>query len=166
MFHGGFALPVDGGEVEWQLDLPYGAYQSELRMVPFAGMKVDLPPGTQAGDMTLEDGSKMYGIQGISIERGKSMQLAIHGMPSQPAWKLWVPRVFGVAVVLVMLGGLGFAFAGRRGGKPAVGIDPAREARRNKLMDELVELERAGKDSAKDRKRHDALVAELEKLWD
>jgi len=69
-------------------------------------------------------------------------------------------------VVAIMLGGLGFAFASRRGGKPDTGIDPAREARRNKLMDELVELERAGKDSAKDRKRHDALVAELEKLWD
>ena len=165
-FHGGFSLPVDGGDVNWELDLPFGAFQSGLRIVPFTGMKVELPGGVQGKDITMDDGTKLYDISPIAIERGKSMVMTIHGLPSAAAWKLWVPRVFGVVVVTLMLGGLAFALVGRRRGAAAVVADPARDTKRAKLMDELVEIDRAGATSGKDRKRRDAVIAELEKLWD
>ena len=40
--------------------------------------------------------------------------------------------------------------------------DVARQARRAKLLDELVDLDRSGKSS----KRREAVLAELEKLWE
>nr|HEX4314234.1 hypothetical protein [Kofleriaceae bacterium] len=165
-FHGGFSLATDNGAVDWQLDLPYGAFQSDLRIVPFAGMKVDLPKGVHGGEITMEDGMKLYDVGGISIERGKSMQLTIRGLPSQPGWKVWMPRIVGVLVVMMMLGGLGYAFAFLRRQPREPSEDPVRVAKRTKLMDELVELDRNGATSGKDRKRRDTLLAELEKLWD
>jgi hypothetical protein len=159
-FHGFFSMPIENGDVAWTMDLPYGAFQSELRIVSVPSMKVDLPGNAHGETVTARDGTPLYDINPISIEAGHSMQMTVHGLPSIAAWKIWVPRVIGVLVVLMILGGITLALV--RGAKPAAAPDPARAARRTRLMDELVELDRTGKD----KKRREALVAELEKLWD
>jgi hypothetical protein len=60
-------------------------------------------------------------------------------------------------VLLVIVGGIAFALARKRGP-----TDDEREARRQKLLDELVELQRSGKNP----KRREQIMAELESLWD
>jgi hypothetical protein len=54
-----------------------------------------------------------------------------------------------------MAGGLGIALSRRSRS------DATREARRQALLDELVELERTNKDKS----RRDAILSELEALW-
>jgi len=57
----------------------------------------------------------------------------------------------------MVLGGIGFAMLRTA---PTAAAD--HETRRAKLLDELVEIDRIGKDT----KRRDAVLAELEKLWE
>ena len=156
-FHGEFALPAKGGNVHWHMDLPMGTFQSELDIMQIPGMSVHLPPGVTGQMATSDQGTAFYVIPSIIIDAGHSMELSISGLPAEPAWKVWVPRIVGVLVIGVMIGGLGFAL--RRARNPA---DVARRERRQKLLDELVELERSGKNA----KRREAVLAELEKLWE
>lgn len=93
-------------------------------------------------------------IDDISIRAGSSMAMSITGMPSQPAWRLWLPRIVGVLVLGLMIAGVLFALLRKQA--PSVG-----GKRRSVLLDELVELERTGKDPA----RREQVLAELERTW-
>ena len=159
VFKAGFSLPVDGGSVEWQQDLPLGTVESWMKIVQMPTMSVEAPPGSQ-GTVAETEAGPMYQIPRITIPDGHSMVLKVHGLPQPPAWKIWLPRLVGILVILVIGGGIAFAVTRAGGGRAK--SDPAREARRARLMDELVELERSGKDA----RRRESLLAELEKLWD
>jgi hypothetical protein len=76
-----------------------------------------------------------------------------------------MPRIVGVLVVLLMLGGLGLALARARRERAAEAERAPREARRQQLLDELVELEASERTPKQDRRR-EAVLAELERLWD
>jgi hypothetical protein len=67
-----------------------------------------------------------------------------------------VPRVIGVLVVGVMLAGILFALTHKQPRPVAV-----THGRRQRLLDELVELERTGGSP----KRREQLLDELEDLW-
>ena len=156
-FHGGFTLPVEDGKVAWSFDLPLGAFQSELDIKQTPGMQVtmaarDIKPVTR----TVEQGTFSV-IAPLNIRPGQSMALTVEGLPSPPAWQTWVPIVVGVMVVLVMLGGIGFALIR----KPEVEASAEAGARRQALLDELVGLERSGGSL----KRREQLLAELESIW-
>jgi len=69
--------------------------------------------------------------------------------------KLFDEIIIGILVVAIMGGGIYFALFRRRR------IDHSRAQRRQQLLDELVELERTNKD----KKRREAILAELENLW-
>ncbi|HEX4420567.1 MAG TPA: hypothetical protein VH165_21780 [Kofleriaceae bacterium] len=156
-FHGGFSLPVENGKVPWDLDLPIGSYESQMdiRMVP--GMSVHAPPNAPGETRTVAQGT-FYVIDPISIAPRQKMVMSIDGMPSRPAWRKVVPAIVGIFVVGVMLAGLGFALF-RRPVRPAA--NAAAEARRQRLLDELVALERDGANP----KRREQLLDELEDLW-
>ena len=140
------------------MDLPLGTVQSWIKMVQQPGMTVDTAAGPKGQVIDTAEGP-VFQIPEITIREGQSMELSIHGLPSQPAWKVWLPRIVGLLVVILVVGGviLAVTSTGRTRAK-----DPQRVARRQKLLDELVELERSGKDA----KRRESLVTELEKLWD
>jgi len=72
-----------------------------------------------------------------------------------------VQGIVGVLVVGVMLAGLALALAARR--RPAQAAEVETEARRQRLLDELVELERSG--ASANPRRREQLLAELEQLW-
>ncbi|HEU4731208.1 MAG TPA: hypothetical protein VFT22_25115 [Kofleriaceae bacterium] len=155
-FHGGFSLPVDQGKVAWALDLPLGLYESEFDIRQTPGMTVHTPPGVSGEVRTVPQGT-FYVMDSLSITPKKSMVMTIEGLPSEPAWRRWVPRIVGVLVVGVMLAGLGFALLRKPVRPTAVSSD----VRRQRLLDELVELERAGGNP----KRREQLLDELEDLW-
>ncbi|HEU0031623.1 MAG TPA: carboxypeptidase-like regulatory domain-containing protein [Kofleriaceae bacterium] len=157
-FVAGFSLPVDGGDVRWALDLPLGTFQSDIHIRQTPGMVVQgLPPDTKGAVKPGKDGNDYFMIEDITIPKGRSMTMTIVGLPSPAGWKIWAPRVIGVLVVLLMVAGVGFALLVRRGKQPV----PGAAARRAALLDELVELERTGKNPA----RREQVIAELEKLW-
>jgi hypothetical protein len=157
-FHAGFSMPVEDGKVEWALDLPLGAFQSGMEIQQTPGMSVQLPPTVQGKTMTVPQGT-FFVLPQISILPKQSMNMTIIGLPSPPAWRTWAPRVVGILAVIVMLTGLGFALQ-RTSATRAV--DLARAHKRTQLLDELVELEKAGKDN----KRRAQITDELEALWD
>lgn len=158
-FHGGFSLPVEGGNVNWALDLPMGSWQSELVLRQTPGMSVHAPPNAATETRTVAQGTFIL-IGPISIGPKQSMVMSVAGLPSPPLWRTWVSAIIGVLVVVVMLGGVGLALFGKNtAGASASTLAGA--ARRQRLLDELVELERSGGNP----KRRDQVLAELEELW-
>lgn len=157
-FHGGFSLPVEHGTLDWSLDLPLGAFQSGMEILQVPGMTVKLPPNVTGDTMTVPQGT-FFVLPRISILPKQAMVMSISGLPSPPMWRVWVPRIVGVFAVSVMLGGLAFALLRRREVSRA---EDVRQAKRAKLLDELVELDRSGKPD----QRREAVLAELEQLWD
>ena len=103
-----------------------------------------------------------YGVlRPITIAPHQSMAMSISGLPSRPAWRARVQAIIGVLVVAVMLAGIAFAMLGRRSGSADRSAQASGAARRQKLLDELVELERTGGSP----KRREQLLDELERLW-
>ncbi|HEY5949518.1 MAG TPA: hypothetical protein VIV40_28685 [Kofleriaceae bacterium] len=157
-FHGAFSLPVEHGEVTWNLDLPYGAFNSGMEILQVPGMHVETPPGVKGETATVPQGT-YFVLPQISILPKQSMVMTISGLPAPAAWRIWMPRIIGVVVILMMIAGVTFALTRT---KPDAETSAAREGRRQKLLDELVELEKAGKNE----KRREQIMAELEALWD
>lgn len=158
-FEGGFSLPIEGGAARWDLDLPWGATGSALNLIDSPGMEVDLPPGAKGGPQVSKSGTKFYAINDIDIAPGQSMALSIRGLPMAPGWKLWLPRFAGLVVLFVLGAALWLALRAR---KVTGGTRAAVTARVQALLDELVDLERRGQPG----KRKDAILAELERLWE
>jgi hypothetical protein len=156
VFHGGFSLPVEDGKVAWALDLPLGTYESELIIKKTPGMTVQTPPSVNSETRTVAQGTFVI-LGPISITPKQSMALSIDGLPSTPAWRRWVPRIVGVLVVGVMLAGIFFALLR----KQPRAVTGAADLRKQRLLDELVELERTGGNP----KRREQLLDELEDLW-
>jgi hypothetical protein len=156
-FRAGFSLPVVDGQVEWKLDLPMGTWQSGMEIRQNDGMTVKLPTGVTGETRQASTGEPWFVIDNITIERGQSMVMTIAGLPAEEKWKIWVPRVVGVLVLLTLLAGIGYALT-----RSAPIAKPDHEARRAKLLDELVDLDRDGK---QDTRRRAQILDELERLW-
>jgi hypothetical protein len=152
----GFSMKSDDGKVDWKMDLPLGAFQSLFQIREFPGLKVDAPGRT--GDTQVgRSGTRWLTFDDIMIPTKQAMVMSISGLPSHPAWKKWVPRVVGLVVVAIMLGGIAFALTRKRESEESI------QARRKAdLMDELVELEKSNVNP----KRRDEVLAELERIWE
>lgn len=154
----GFSMKADTGEVKWSMDLPMGAFQSMLQIREFPNMKV-VAAGNRQGEMrTGRSGTQWLTFDDIMIGTNQSMQMTISGMPRHPYWKLWVPRIVGVLVLMIMIGGVVYALT-----RPRTATAEGNAARKAELMNELVELEKKG---GGDSKRRDQVLAELERLWE
>ena len=156
-FIGAFSLPVEDGTVKWAWDLPLGTFNSGMEIMQPPGMSVQTPPGVTGQTVTVPQGT-FFVLPQISILPKQSMVMTLTGLPAPAAWRVWLPRFIGVLVIAMMLGGLALAL---RRSRPDASATTAREARRQKLLDELVELEKSGKNQ----KRREQIMAELESLW-
>lgn len=174
-FHGGFSLPIDGGSLEWSMDLPYGALESSIKLLKTPEMTVDAKTRVSSDDVP--GFGPVYVIEPIRIMPGQSMQMTIRGLPSAPSWRLWVPRVLGIVVIFVLIAGVVFAIV-RPPAKPGqpghdAAVRASRAAKREALLAELVELERearAGDDAdakavEQRKRRKETLITQLEVLW-
>jgi hypothetical protein len=161
VFHAGFVMPVEAGSVAWSLDLPMGSYESEFDVKQSAGMVVHTPPGVQSETKTIPQGT--YAVLGpVTIAPMKAMVMSIDGLPSLPAWRTVVPMIVGIAVICVVLVGVYLALTGKRGAAATTRLAQAQsDARRQRLLDQLVEIERDGGSA----KRREQLLDELERLW-
>ncbi|HUS29558.1 MAG TPA: hypothetical protein VMZ53_13690 [Kofleriaceae bacterium] len=155
-FHGAFSLPVDDGSVSWSMDLPWGAFNSGMEILQVPGMSVDTPKGADGQVMNVPQGS-FFVMPRIQILPKQAMVLTIHGLPQPAKWRVWVPRIIGSLVVLLIIGGVVFAMV--RSKSDLAG----RGARRQQLLDALVAMEKAG---STNQARKDELIKELEELWD
>ncbi|MGE0548080.1 MAG: carboxypeptidase-like regulatory domain-containing protein [Kofleriaceae bacterium] len=154
-FLGKFSLPVDHGTVTMRMDLPHGAKNSELGILKTPEMSVTLPAGVANELRQMPSGDTWQVIPDIEVAPGKSISLSIAGLPAEAAWRSIARIAVGVIVIVVLLGGVIFAMVRKQSVKDVVA------ERRAKLLDELVDLEDAGKGG----KRKEQLIAELEKIW-
>jgi hypothetical protein len=164
-FHGAFSLPVDDGEVTWNMDLPFGAFNSGMEIMQVPGMQVKTPPNVRGETATVPQGT-FFVLPQISILPKQSMVMTISGLPAPPAWRVWLPRLMGIVVVLLIIGGVVFALTRK---KTDTKTTAGRDARRQQLLDELVELEKAAKNDkspADSARRREQIMTELEGLWD
>jgi hypothetical protein len=114
------------------------------------------PRGAPGRTATARDGSQWFVLDDINIRAGQAMTMKISGMPAPPVWRIWMPRVVGILVLGMLVAGVLLALIR----KPAPAA-PGGNKRRAVLLDELVELERTGKDPA----RREHVLAELERHW-
>lgn len=156
MFVGGFSMEGDGGTVRWALDLPDGAFSSGMEIRQTPGLEVRLPPNVRGESVTARDGQRWFVIDNINIMPKQSMVMTITGLPAKPGWKIWAPRIVGLFVIGILLAGVALVVFRRRA--PA---EQDASGRRAALLDELVELERTGKDPH----RQKQVRSELESLW-
>ncbi len=160
-FRAGYSMPIEDGEVNWQFDLPLGTWASEMKIRTTPGMTVKLPQGVEGATQTAATGEPWFVMSNITVDRGQSIAITISGFPTEAAWRVWAPRIVGILVLVMILGGIGFALQRT----PAAATGPGREARRAKLLDELVDLERRGVSNNKERQHKEQLIDELERLW-
>lgn len=156
-FRMGYSMQIEDGEVEWTMPLPMGTWGSSIKIRQTPGMSVKLPQGLTPQTQTATTGEPWFVIDVPRVDPGQSLAMTVSGFPREAPWRVWLPRVAGVLVLALMLGGIAFALVWRKREDPAA----AAAARRAKLMDELVALEKAGKDG----KRREQILAELERLW-
>jgi hypothetical protein len=163
-FHGGFSLKIKDGGIRWDMELPRGVFDSGIQIRMTEGMKVDVPSGEDGRVMRDDDGTPYYVIPNISIRPGQRMVMSINNLPSEPMWKVWVPRLVGILGLLVVGIGLFAAFSVRRPALATAAVDTTKvsRARIDALYDELVALDRGGKGEASPRRAE--ILAELERL--
>jgi hypothetical protein len=160
-FRAGFSMPIENGTVNWKFDMPMGSWNSAMRIRQTPGMKVTLPKGVEGSTQKATTGEPWFVMENITIERKQSFVMTISGFPAEAQWKIWVPRIVGIAVLFMVLAGLGYALTVGRRQPMAADTSMHRE----KLMTELVELEKRGIATSKDRHRREQLIDELERSW-
>ncbi|MGE0397848.1 MAG: hypothetical protein AB7T06_14090 [Kofleriaceae bacterium] len=160
-FRAGFSMPIENGTVSWKFDLPMGSWNSTMRIRQTPGMSVKLPTGLTGSTQMATTGEPWFIIENITIERKLPFVMTISGFPAEAQWKVWAPRIVGIVVLMLILGGLAYALS-LRGREP---VAAETSARREKLMTELVELEKRGIETSKDRNRREQLIDELERTW-
>lgn len=160
-FIAGWSMATKGGEVTWDLSLPFDLIESGMEIIQPPGSSVELPPGAQGRTMDTQRGAYFI-LPDISIRANQRMVMRIHGLPSAPAWKTWAPRAAGALVLLIILGGIVHAFRGRPAdeGDDEHAKRAANQKQIDALMEELVALE-----ASPDEERRAEIMAELEKLW-
>lgn len=161
-FRMGYSMPIEDGQVSWLFDLPYGTWRSAMKIRQVPGMKVLLPQGVTGQTMESSTGEPWFVVDNITLDPGARLAMTISGFPAEAAWRYWAPRLTGLLVLVIMLGGIGYAFARTRPQGAGAGTTAAR---REALLEELVELDRRASTSGKDRQRREQLVSELERLW-
>ena len=131
-----FALPTDGGEVDFDMALPHGAIQSQLVLEDLPGMQLDLPAGVQR-DTRSQQGRKFVLLGGIERRPGEQLAFKIAGLPQAPAWRRWVRRGAGLAVLAL----LGWALVAITRGRRGKSREEELEAEREELLQSLTQLE-------------------------
>ena len=131
-----FALPTDEGKVTFDMALPHGAIQSQLVLEDLPGMRLDLPAGIER-DSRSQQGRKFVLLGGIERRPGEQLSFKIAGLPQSPAWKKWVRRGAGLAV----LGLLGWALVAIARGRRGKSREEELEAEREELLQALTQLE-------------------------
>lgn len=155
-----YYLKSEGGVLEWRMPVKQDLFQSSMQIRLHDGMEVK-PRGTTGRVATSRDGRQWFLLDEISIRAGQMMEMKITGMPHEPSWRYWLPRLVGMLVLIMIVAGVVFALVrkpARAGEATAASADSKRRAQ---LLDELVELDRTGKDLV----RREQLLAELERLW-
>jgi hypothetical protein len=131
-----FALPTEGGDVHFDLDLPIGAVQSQMVLEDIAGMRLETPAGVDR-ETRSQQGKKFILLGGIERRPGEQLSFRIAGLPQAPSWRAWLRRGAG----LIVLGLLAWAIVAIARGRSGKTRAEELEAEREELLQALTQLE-------------------------
>jgi hypothetical protein len=162
-----FALPVENGEIAFDLPLPYGLTAGQIVFEDLPGMKLDLPEGVRPIPRTMKNGRKFLMVAGITIDPQQRLVFGVRGLPVEPTWRVWVKLGVGLSVIALFAWALLGVFARRAKSSPAA-TKPAR--RPDLLLDELARVETRYRDGdleeTKYKKERARLLKQLESVFD
>ncbi len=171
-----FALPVEDGEIDFDMALPYGLRGGSIMLGEHPGVNFEgIPAGTQPKTKDLGDRSfKVF--ENISIAPNQRLVFRMTGLPQPPAWKAWLRLGAGLVVVgFLAWGGVGILIARRRAFALAAGGSAGArpvdlEKKRERLLDQLVQLETQKRKKkitdAHYEKTRDKLMKQLESVFE
>lgn len=154
-FIAAFSLKTDDGQLRWDMELPFGALESDLALRRTPTMELDLPPRTSVREVT-DSGNKWYAIGPISVQPRQRMVFTLTGLPSPPAWARYARIGVGLTVLVLLVGAVVLALLRGRGAP-----EPSR-SRYDQLVDELAAM--ADSTDPADARKRERLMAELESL--
>ena len=167
-FRASFGLEVVDGDVEFEMPLPFGTWGTHLVFEDFPGMTLEVPESAKRESKTLGN-KKFILLRPINIRPGRSLVLAVRGLPQPPSWKHWLPLIAGLGVLALLIWGLASVFIyGRLGADEARSkLENAREERLAQLaeMDETLAAGGKPKVLKKLRTKRAALMNELEEIY-
>jgi hypothetical protein len=164
-FNMSFDLPIDDGSFTMDMDVPSGASQSSIVLEYRAGMQI-ATLGKSQGRTASQQGRRFYVISDINVAPQQALVMKVTGMPQQPHWRRWVRNGVGLGVIALLAAGVAAVLL-RRG--PRGGATATAGSERDRLLDQLVDLERRHRDGslpeAKFAKQRARLVQRLEPMF-
>src|SRR5262249_33732916 len=115
VFHGAFSLPIEDGEAHWNMDLPLGAWERGIEFRRIDGMQISAPEGARVEPVDDPKQGSWFVLPQISILPKQSMVMTISGLPKPAEWRVWLPRLIGTLVVIVIIGGIVLALNRSKG---------------------------------------------------
>lgn len=156
-FFGGFSQKLEEGQVNWQWQLPFGAARSSIALREDLGAKFVLPAGARSEILRDRAGNRYIALTNIEVPKGGVVEFVITGLPKQPAWRVWVPRVAGwLGLMIIAMAAAAIIWTIRA---PA----PSPDAEISRLLAEVANAELAGRDASATRARLAELWAERDK---
>lgn len=156
----GFSLPQATANYTLQQTWPIAVAQVTVGMQKIGNMQLSSPQISKAQEMN-SDGQSFIMAQGGRLNAGDTLVLNLTGLPAHSQ----TPRYAALALALVIFVlGAWFAFGPR---KAAPDDDPRLKAQRDKLMDEVVGLERRRRErglTAAETARMQRVSADLERV--
>jgi hypothetical protein len=157
----GFSLPNTGSDLTVRLTLPAALDQVFVAAEKLGAMQLSSPQLRETREMTSEGQVFLMGTGG-RVNAGDTIVLQLAGLPARSPMARHA--VLGLALTILVLGfGMGFT-----SGDSDVAADPKLAARRDRLLAELVSLERKRRArplSAPDEARRQKVMTDLERVW-
>jgi hypothetical protein len=144
VFRGQFSLPIRNGAFEFDMALPHGAWDSQIILEKYPGMTLRLPAVQGMQEETRPLGGREFSLlSNINIEHGTRLVIGGDGLPQRSVLERYLRYAAGIVTVGLLAWGFGGLFRRRGQGE---GETEARkvalERQRERLLDDLAELER------------------------
>jgi hypothetical protein len=157
----GFSLPNTGAALTIRQTLPAALDQVFVAAEKLGPMQLSSPQLRETREITSEGQVFLMGT-GDRVNAGDTLVLQLSGLPARSPITRYA--VLGLALTILVVGlGIGFT-----SGEPDAAGDAKLIAKRDRLMGELVSLERKRRArplSGPDEARRQKLIADLERTW-
>ena len=150
-FHGGFRVDTEDGVMQLDVDLPYGAFDSQLVLPYPKGAKIEAMGDAKGSPATGADGKTYYTMSKIFIDPRRRISLRLTGLPEVPLWRAASDYLVGILVLALLIWAV-FGVASRRV-VPAATLDTRRAA----LLDTLVALEQQERNPETERLKEETM---------
>ncbi|MGE5245423.1 MAG: hypothetical protein ACM3SQ_14445 [Betaproteobacteria bacterium] len=159
-----YELPVSGGSIQFDQEFPAALQQMALIVKKVGGTKLTSPQVSAQQDMSA-DGETYIAATGPAVAAGNPITIKLDGMPHHSTTGRWTALLLAIAILVAGV----WALTRPENREAQIAERKRLVARRDKLFNELVRLEREHRQGRGDPSRYTArreeLVGALEHLY-